>query len=97
MLSQTLKHHCEKSNDEFIQNLDKYFYVDNLILPIDSRTDLEKYYHVITDTLASANMPLSQWVTNDKSFNDTHSDDDQSDVCTLLGLKYQISTDSIFL
>ncbi|MEL7079569.1 MAG: reverse transcriptase domain-containing protein, partial [Cyanobacteria bacterium J06582_2] len=75
LLSQTLKYHCEKSTNEFIQTLDQYFYVDNLILPVDSKTDLEKYYRVVTDTLASANMPMSQWVTNDQSFNHLHSDD----------------------
>ena len=64
LLNQTIQHHLSSYQTDLATRLSKAFYVDNWQTTFDDPDQMRQERPEITQIMATANMPLGQWVTS---------------------------------
>ncbi|XP_064479196.1 uncharacterized protein LOC135392412 [Ornithodoros turicata] len=68
LLSATVHHHLHKSEEDYPQTaalLLRSFYVDDLVISVDTTADAEILYEETCQIFCNAGMKVKKWVTND--------------------------------
>ena len=100
MLNATLQHHLENFNTPVTEDMQKNFYVDNLISGCKSEAKALNYYEEARSIMAQGKFNLRSWASNSKQLcsraDDEKTNDQRDEVC-ILGLQWNPSTDKITL
>ena len=100
LLQATLDHHFRQVNTPMSELLARSFYVDNLLGSVNIESELLQIYPEANSILATANMPLQQWVTNSRVLrNKVNKEEEEKmlDEVKVLGMNWDSIADTLNL
>ncbi|XP_065226222.1 uncharacterized protein LOC135849650 isoform X1 [Planococcus citri] len=99
LLTLTIIFHLNQYDSKFVPLLLRSFYVDNLILSVDSVDEAIDLYNFSKSCFNDASMNLRNWVTNCNELKNVLKPEDRLDVSeiSILGLKWNVKNDTFVI
>ena len=99
LLGATIQYHLKHSRDPDLQELTSNFYVDNMVLSVDSAETAMKIYQKATQSFALMGMNLREWNSNSVEVKNQISKEKQSEKSQdkILGILWDTNKDTIQL
>ncbi|MEO0683527.1 MAG: reverse transcriptase domain-containing protein [Cyanobacteria bacterium J06649_11] len=94
LLQQVLHLHFSKWKKPELAEL---FYVDNYLSSHSSFEDAKARKILIEEIMDEANMPLRDWISNNEEFNRLYATSDVVKIQKVLGVRWDLSSDAIFI